>query len=104
MAFSRSSIALGFVVLILWYFAMAIAKLLALFLPLKKIADAVPTPWKAIALIPNLSPVFLRIFLSLIPSITGLQKHLVEFVVFWVLDSSSITRSSFSRSIFDVFF
>ena len=104
MAFSISSIAFGFVILTVWYFARPIAKLLALFLSLNKIADAVPTPWKPIALTPNLSPVFLRIFLSLTPSVTGLQKHLVEFVVFWALDSSSITRSSFSRSIFDVFF
>ena len=58
MAFSRSSIAFGFVTLAVWYFTSAIAKLLALCLSLNKIADAVLTPLKPIALTPNLSIVF----------------------------------------------
>ena len=43
-ALFNSSIAFGFVIRVIWYFPRVIAKLLALFLLLKKIADVVPIP------------------------------------------------------------
>ena len=95
--------AFGFSVLKSKYLQSVITKLFELFFWLKNIVDLQLIPCKPTPLTPYLSPLFLNIFLSLMPFIVGLHNLRLVLVVFWHLDSSKTITSSISKSIFDVF-